>query len=1523
MSQGFSNSPIDNSLDIAIIGMAVRFPMSENPAEFWSNLRRGIECITFFTPEQMVDLGVPAETVGRMNFVKAAPILKDVCGFDADFFGYSPREAEIMDPQHRLFLECAWEAFEHAGYVPNHCPGPVAVYAGASLSSYLLYNVLPTLREVHAEDAFDVMIGNDKDFLSTRVAYKLNLKGAAITVQTGCSSSLVAVHLACQSLLNFESDMALAGGVSVQVPQRTGYYYQPYGINSPDGHCRAFDSNAQGTIFGSGAGIAVLKRLQDAIRDGDTIHAVIKGSAINNDGSQKLGYTAPGVEGQERVVLAAQAMASIDPETITYIECHGTGTLLGDPAEISALTQAFQLATAKKGFCALGSVKTNLGHLDAAAGIAGLIKTVLALENKELPTTLHFKTANPKIEFKESPFYVNSELTEWAAHNGPRRAGVSSFGIGGTNAHVILEEAPHQESQVARRPYQSLVLSARTPEALQSATEKLAAHLERNRDCNLADVTYTLQTGRKSFHYRRAVLCRTTEEAIENLTTLPEESSWDSCCDTGEPRVVFVFPGGGSQYWRMGAGLFETEPRFREYIEECGRLALPHGFNLIEALYGNQNISTVSGDPMKQAEIGLPALFAVEYALARLWMDWGIVPSALIGHSLGEYVAACISGVLPLAEALSIVMIRAKLLTELPPGAMLAVSAGGEEIAEYMNGKVGLAAVNGKNQCVISGEASAIEALRAHLSELNIDCRRLQIEAASHSPTVEPILRRFQDALRNVSFNKPRIPYISNVTGTWVDSEEVTDPQYWVRHLRHTVWFHRGIETLLKDSFTVFLETGPGHSLTTLLRSEVKVNLSPGFLNSMRHRYDNCHDSKVLQQTLARLWLLGAPVRWESLYKDERRYRIPLPTYTFDHKDYWIDPPTRSLRAGNSGRDPDLANWFYVQSWRGGPLAQNPFSSQTTSEVTLLFADEPGIGAAMGPELGGKLIMVKAAAAFAEKSPCEYTVNPALPGDFQALFSRLRTNQLMPAQIICCWGVTAKTTTPALLTNSYYGIVSMLQALAGADNVHPIKLCFVFNELFRIESLDRVVPEKRMALAACKVVPQEHPNISCRCIDISFAPQEQREWARTLAQEIRANLPDEVVAYRGDRRWVRYWEKVRLPDCPDKDQALGGKVFFITGGLGRIGLQLSQHLARIPGTRLVLTTRSGLPEKRSWNDWLASHGPDEVSGKILKLKAIERAGAEVMIVRADVTDKRQMESAIAQAVQKWGAIHGVIHAAGMEGASILRLIENLNHEQCERILDAKHAGVKVLKEALEPVAPEFCLLFSSNAATLGGIGLFAYSAANLFLDAYVETQTSEKTRWFSVNWDGWLLDGQATLYGNFETKLDQYAMTPEESWNAFVRILTVAPPGQIAVSSADLDGRERDLRQRECAPSIKPKTAKPIADKVRQKRGVERNSATQPESELEILMVSAWREFLGIEQVGLHDNFFELGGSSLIGIRLINKLNNVFGLNLPILALFEAPTVKALCGYIERIKNGLAPAVAEEPCNLAAAQNFN
>lgn len=863
---------------IAVVGLSLRFPGAADARRFWSNLSSGVESISILDAARRAEAGLPT----GVGWVSAMGVLEGAESFDAAFFGFSPREAELMDPQHRLFLECAWGALESAGYAPRSRPLRAGVYAGASFSTYLLSNLLPVM-EREPGGAFEGVLNTSGDFLATRVSYELDLTGPGLTVQTACSTSLVAVHLACQALIAGECELALAGGSSVRLPQPGAYRYQEGGILSRDGHCRPFDAAATGTVGGNGVGVVVLKRLSEALADGDPIRAVILGTAINNDGSMKTGYPAPSVTGQAAVIREALSLAGVEPASISYIETHGTATPLGDPIEVTALKQVFQGVA--PGSCGIGSLKGNLGHLDAAAGIAGFIKAVLALENRLLPPSLHFQKANPRLGLEGSPFYVVSQPRPWTAGAGPRRAGVSAFGLGGTNAHAVLEEAPRLTSGEPRRPEELLLLSAKSEAALERMTSGLAEHLGQGGE-RLADVAHTLQVGRSRFPWRRFVISGQAGEAARLLQAGAEERVRTAYDETERRSAAFLFPGGGAQRVNMGAG-FLSEPAFREAIDACARVTRGLlGGDLREVMFAGPERLEAASRELERPQWVLPALFACEWALAQLWLSWGVKPEALLGHSLGEYVAACLAGVFSLEDALTLVVARGRLSEQLPPGGMLSVLAPASELEPLLGTELSLAAINGPASCVVSGPLGALEPLEHTLVARGLSCKRVRYARAMHSSMLDPYLADYERVVARVRLGAPKLPVVSSVTGQWLSERESTDPSYWVRHLRQTVRFSDALALLLGQEERALIEVGPGTILGSFARQHPARTSQP-VIASLPNEPAGQTSPLV---PLGEAWLAGVQVDWARFRAGERRRRVPLPTYSFDRERYWIEP---------------------------------------------------------------------------------------------------------------------------------------------------------------------------------------------------------------------------------------------------------------------------------------------------------------------------------------------------------------------------------------------------------------------------------------------------------------------------------------------------------------------------------------------------------------------------------------------------------------------------------------------------------
>lgn len=1356
---------------IAIVGMSGRFPGAVNIDEFWENIKSGTESVSFFTDEELIEEGVEAKQLSNPDYVKAKAYVDDIDKFDAGFFGYSPREAALMDPQHRFFLECTWEALEDSGYNPENYNGVIGLYGGVSLNSYLILNLLSDANRLSDDGILQTSIPNRTDHLTTRVAYKLNLKGPAITVQTACSTSLVAVHLACQSLLTYQTDIALAGGVTLGVPNKSGYVYQEAGVLSPDGHCRAFDAEANGTTVGNGVGVVVLKRLSEALEDGDNIYAVIKGSAINNDGSNKVGFTAPGVDGQIEVISTALQFAGIEPESIDYIETHGTGTSLGDPIEIQALSSVFR--NTQKKSCGIGSVKTNIGHLDVAAGVTGLIKTALALKHRQIPPSLNFSKPNPHIDFENSSFYVNTELKEWKKNGTPRRAGVSSFGIGGTNAHVVLEEFASARQSASEKPYNLILLSADTKDSLERATSNISDFLIKSENINMEDVAYTLQTGRKHFKYRRSFACSDRDDALLLLGKMDPQKVFTGLQEPKQRPIAFMFTGQGAQYSKMGDELYQFENVFRETVDECAvYLKAKLGLDIRDLLFARNDSIENCDKKLGQTYLTQPALFVIEYALAKLWESWNVKPNAMIGHSIGEYVAACLAGVFSLEDCLDIVTLRGRLMQDAETGSMLSISLSEEETLPYITENLSLSAVNSPSLCVIGGSDSDIKILQSKMAEDGVDCRLLETSHAFHSKMMEPILNQFKEEIAGIKMNKPTIPFISNTTGQWISDDEAVSPDYWTKHLRNTVRFGDGITNLFENPETILLEIGPGRTLMTIARWHPKKGIGQNVLTSLPHPNDRGQDLEFLLGTVGRLWLLGIDIDWNAFHPEVDRKKISLPTYSFEKQSYWINPE-KSGRHSHSNEEllkkkADPADWLYVPSWQRSVALRKLANPELQGQTILCFISYAKINKQIIEQIensGADVIKIYAADSYSEKSSGTYEINPESNEDFSKLLDSLIKKQVDISKILYCWGLyEAEDRSRLNTTTNFYAPLYLIQKLGEKNQNQKLEIIFITNETFAVTGNENINPAKSLLLGFGKVAPMEYPNLKIRNIDFDF-----EDISDGLSSKETDNLIGEIfgldktpiIAYRNGHRWLQSFESQHLPVAtPDQSRLKQKGVYLITGGLGGVGMTLAKYLSENVSASLVLTGRTALPKRENWQDILKSNGNDPANNKIKKQIAdvleLEKSGSEVLTFSADITDFEAMKRVLLEVDNKFGKIDGVIHSAGVPAGGMIQLKEK---SVADAVLQPKVQGTLVLEKLFKDTDLDFMAICSSRNAILGGFGQIDYCSANNFCDAFAHYYSKRyDTFAVSINWDAWqevgMLVDTAHSYGADKSKLN-------------------------------------------------------------------------------------------------------------------------------------------------------------------------
>jgi acyl transferase domain-containing protein/thioesterase domain-containing protein/acyl carrier protein len=1397
-----------NPNDIAIVGMAVRVPGAGDTDAYWRNLRDGVESIRTYTDEELIANGEQPELLRRKNYVRAAAPLDGMELFDGEFFGFSPKESAILDPQHRHFYELCWEAFERAGHPPERFAGPIGLWAGCGMGSYFYFNLCRSPELVRSVGMFLLRhTGNDKDFLATRVSYLFDLKGPAIGVQTACSTSLVAVHLACQSLLAREVDMALAGGVTIELPHRRGYLFHEGEILSPDGHCHAFDHRAQGTVFGSGAGVVVLRRLEDALADGDVIHAVIRGTAVNNDGSGKVNYLAPSVDGQARCMAEAHALADVPPDTIGYVEAHGTGTYLGDPIEIAALTQAFRRSTQRVGFCRIGSVKTNIGHLDTAAGVASLVKAALALRERQMPPTLGFERPNPTIGIETTPFVINDRLRDWPRGATPRRAAVNSLGVGGTNAHVILEEAPARPaSPPSARRWQLLTISGRNAAALQANATRLAEHLRAHPEQPLADVAWTLHHGRRAFEKRRVVACASHEEGARLLADGdPRRVFGHTAVDRAE--AAFLFPGGGAQYARMGADLYESEPVYRREIDRgLELLRSKHDIDLRPLLFAPPSELEAAGAALEPMPHQLPAIFLVEHALARLWASWGVQPTALLGHSLGENTAACVAGVMSFEDALGLVTLRGKLFARVPGGGMLSVNLPEAEVRALLESlpelevaELDVAVINVPDVTVVSGPTSALEALSSALTEREVEHKRLAIPVAAHSRALAPILEEFRAYLRSIRLSPPKIRMLSNRSGTWLRDDEATSPDHWVEHLRGTVRFSEDLETLLADGHRVLVEVGPGRTLSSLARQHPRGGAGVASLVSLRHRDEDVPDDAFFLTALGRAWATGLAIDWDRMWEGETRRRVELPTYAFQRQRFFIEPARETapeLSTTELSRCPDLRDWGWRSAWQP-TLTPRP-ARDAGASTWLVLADTAGVGARLAERLerrGHTVVTVYEGDAFAQRDDRAYTLAPERGREgYTALLRELASRGLSPSHVAHLWLLTAdESYRPGSSffhrnqERGFYSLLFLAQAFAEEALPSPPRIVVVANGMESVELEQSVAPapaeglaypEKATVLGPVGVLPRELPGASVTAVDVTLpaargalfggrlgmalvdpfagrrsVEKELEALVGRLEAELLAAAPSgsSVVALRDAGRFERSLEPHVLEPATDSRAALASigerAVVLVTGGLGGLGLLFAEHLARTRRARLVLVSRSELPPREAWDAHLRTFGPeDRTSQRIARVRAIEAAGGEVLVVSADVTIEMEMEEVVQKARARFGPIEVVLHTAGVVRDALL---VQKTQADCEEVFTPKIHGTLVLERVLASEPLSLFVLFSSSSTLVAAAGQVDYVAANTFLDAFARSRAAaaraagSRTRYLALAWGVWADVGMA------------------------------------------------------------------------------------------------------------------------------------------------------------------------------------
>ena len=1476
----------DAGTDIAIIGLSCRLPGARNETEFWANLEAGRESIRDVPDEEYLAAGGDPTELKDSDLVRVESDFSDFDCFDANFFGYSPREAEILDPQQRMLLEYGYHALEDAGYYGSRYPGAIGVYVGADESRYFFENLYPWLaRKSPSMAAFATHMANTSGLLPTRLSYHLDLRGPSVFVQTACSTSLVAVHLACQDLLNHNADMALAGGVEINPALRRGYRYVPDGPFSPDGRCRAFSADAAGMSGGNGLGLVVLKRLADAIADRDHIRAVINATAINNDGDRKVGLFAPSVQGQVEVLVAAQELAQVGAEEISYLEAHGTGTLVGDPIEIAALTEAFGRSTNRQQFCALGSVKTNFGHLVAAAGIASLIKTVLALEHRTIPPSLNFTRPNPLIDFAETPFWVVTTATPWRCDNGPRRAGVSSFGFGGTNAHAIVQEAPPRP--VAHRPseWSTLPLAAKTPDALKAMTAQLGTYLRTHPELDIADVAYTLQCRSGPFTHRSITVCHSTDDAARMLL---DGESYTAQADTADRPVVFLFPGAGAHYDRMGLDLYRNEPVYRTVIDRSAEILQPVlGYDLRCRLYSERDDTPddtmmLDGDGSTRRSAAYPAVVASEYALATLLRSRGVAPIGLLGHSLGEYTAACLAGVFSLEDALPLLAERERLIAS-AGGLTLSVLLDAHQCAaRYLSGRLSLTAINGPSSCVVSGPADEVTQLATRLTADQVQHQRLRTPGAVHSALLDPHLAELANLLSKVTLGEPQLPFVSSLTGRWITKEQATDPAYWVRQHRMTVQFAAGLTQLYADTRPVLLEVGPSHGLTQLAQRQLSADTIA--LQAMRHGHARYNDQQFLCRAIAQLWAHGVAVEWTTA-TEQTGWRVPLPGYPFERQRFWVDPPkTHSGQddpvsaapqfaaesPGSSvGDATPLAGLLYGVSWRRSVDLVRLNPDVVKAAPWIILSDRSELARELAEALsqhGVEPTVVVPEREFRQMDSTNFTLAPERKEHYGLLLSAVGRTEIS-LRVVDFWASPATSADGPNLASAI--------GIAHGASLHPeeIELCVVTRGVFDITGGERLIPGSACAVAASRTLALELPQISTKIVDLDPAEADgadQARLARRLLAEFSRRQGVDLVGHRAGHRWLQHFDPLTAAELPEPPLRQGG-VYVVTGGLGGLGLHVAEHLAREYQARLVLLGRSASDE--------------QLPARLRDL------GGEVMVRRADVADQDLVTEILQETQQRFGVIHGVVHAAGVSGGGIAPF---LDHDDITRALRAKVAGTRSLFEALRGVgaAPDFVVLFSSLAALSGAPGQISYAAANAFLDIFAGYASRDlDVPTLSINWDRWRglgMAAEAERQGGLPSAVVTAGLDADTALSAFRSCLAAVPLRRVIVSTLPPDELGRAVA-----------AAGTPADGVLH-AGIAVGDCATPETSIERDIATIWEEALGVTGIGPHDNFLKLGGHSVLALQIVQRCKERLNLAVTVHQLF---TNRTIAGLVQELTN--------------------
>lgn len=1449
---------ITNNNDIAIIGMAGKFPGAEDVLEYWFNILHGIKNI-----EIDEELLAKNRSAGNAYFVPATANMGSEDLFDADFFGISPSEAQTMDPQQRHFIMGLFHALNNAGYDPFSYQGKIGVI-GCTGQNVYQKNLLSAEQDLSLFDEHQIMIGNESDYIATRAAYLLNLRGPVFTLQTACSSSLVAIHLAAKSLQAGESDIMLAGGITINHELRKGYQYKPGHIFSADGHCRAFDEGASGIVPGNGYGIVVLKTLAKAVSDRDHIYAVIKSSAINNDGKQKVGFTAPSAMGQAEVIAETYQKANINPEQIKYIETHGTGTSIGDPIEISALKQVFQKYTNKTQFCAISSVKNQIGHLDAAAGVANFIKATLSVYHKQLPAMIDFRRPNPKIEIEASPFYINQHSKPWEESYAATYAAVSSFGIGGTNAHVLLGNAPVLNENLTTNNQSIshlLVFSAKNIDSLSTMRQQYIGFFRNNPNSSLANVSFTLMYGRPLLRYRSFMTVNNIAEARQKLADDNKLVCLDKEQLPKSPRCVFMFPGQGVSFIDLTKNIYSTCDVFKEIIDEATNILMPYlNFNLREALCSDLN-NQQHYNP-KDTKFSQIAIFTISYALAKQLMAWGVQPEALVGYSIGEYVAACLAEVFSFADALKLVAKRGELLQAAPEGKMLAIFSSAEKVNYYLNKDLSIAIINSDNFFIISGSCDAVDQLCLKLSANKIKYKLLQVTRAFHSKNIMPAMNKFLSVLKTIKMNSPKAAYLSNVSGNWIKPEEATDPNYWVKHSIQTVLFATAIDKLATSGFNLFIEVGPGKSLTDIVKINTKNNYNITALSTSRN----------LLNTIGALWSHGIIPHENTFFSNLKPRRISLPNYPFQLSPYW--PDKASYKPSINLKKAPIDYWFYRIGWiKNITKAADLHDLQQICFIVFTNIEDTRDIKELLKSLQHNrcdYILIKPGQEFTKITPNEYTINLSASSSYENLLQNIT-----PKQQICLLHLFDSNQPESInYHHNFYSLTYFIQAYDKICAPKPLTIIALTKHLFSLSESDPVSPGKSLLLGPIAVIPKEYFYTRTCCIDLG----DSTNLFQIICENLLIDLEKNLIAYRNNAKWVRTIE----PQVIDIDQDFSYQqngTYLITGGLGGLGLSFAQHIATRTKANLILTTKSDFPPFSEWQKFLSSNPKENlISQKIKILQYCLHLESSVIVLKSDVSDAKQIDSLADYISNHHKNLDGIIHAAGVAGAGIIQLKDE---KSTQSVFAPKIDGTLNLLKLIKKYHPGFVALCSSKTAIIPTAGQADYTSANAFMDAFAHyLQKKEKiTHSISINWDVWQEIGMSFRVErpkDLQKLQDKYVaagIKPAEGCQVLDCALKTSLP-QIIISAQKINHS-----------SWPKETKKQTQSKL--------SSTKDPD-----IIKDIFFKHLGLDYINDEDDFFQLGGHSLMAINLVNEVSSILNLNLSVAEFLKSPTIKGIREFL-------------------------